>query len=93
MEEEGLNFNMEIITGILLSLCGIVLVLFRQNQSLRSENKLNNLKIEDSKLEERQENIKKQKEVIEKNLQKLGEEKSEFLDDKQIVEYWNKDDK
>ena len=68
------------------ALLGGLFVLLKKNKDLESDKKLNDIKIEDVKLEAEQENIQEEKKKLEKQLKNLEKSKEEDVDD--IEKFW-----
>lgn len=71
-------------------LIGGFLILLKKNKDLESDKKLNDVKVEDAKLETKQNIIKEEKKALEKELKKIDSSKKEELNDKDIEEFWKK---
>jgi len=59
---------MEYVIGLLTVLVGGVLYLFNQNQKLKSDNKISETKIEDARLETKQENLNNEAKKVQSEL-------------------------
>lgn len=79
---------MEIIIGILALMGGTILVLLKQLNKLKSDKKLNDVKVADVKLEEKQNQVKEEKAKLKKELKKLEEHEAADLSDDAIEKYW-----
>ena len=82
----------DLIVTFLVGLIGAVAILLRRNRDLESDNKLNEIKVEDAKLETKQDFIVQQKKELERTLDDISKIQSEDLSDEEIVEYWSKKD-
>ncbi len=80
--------------GILLSiLTGILAAIFvikKENEKLKNNELIHDLEVEDSKLETKQEEIVKQKNTLNRELEELDKIQAPNLEDSQIENYWNK---
>jgi hypothetical protein len=82
----------DLIVTFLVGLIGAVAILLRRNRDLESDNRLNEIKVEDAKLETKQDFIVQQKKELERTLDDISKIQSEDLSDEEIVEYWSKKD-
>jgi hypothetical protein len=79
---------MQYVIGIITVLVGGVLYLFNQNQKLKSNEKISETKIEDAKLETKQDVIVEKISEVKSDLSKLTEQP---VNDKQTAEdFWSK---
>lgn len=80
--------------GILLSiLTGILAAIFvikKENEKLKNNELIHDLEVEDSKLKTKQEEIVKQKNTLNRELEELDKIQAPNLEDSQIENYWNK---
>jgi hypothetical protein len=79
---------MEVIFGILTLMGGAILVLLKKLGKLESDKRLNDIKVEDVKLEEKQNQVKEEKQELKQQLAEIDDQKSESLSDEGIEKFW-----
>jgi hypothetical protein len=79
---------MEIILGILALMGGTIFVLLKQVGKLSSDKKLNDIKVADTKLEEKQAQVQEVKSKLQDELKKVDEQKAAELSDNDIEKHW-----
>jgi|688.fasta_scaffold274830_2 septal ring factor EnvC (AmiA/AmiB activator) len=78
----------EFLIGLLTALIGAVFVLLKHNDKLKSDKKLNDVKVEDAKLETKQEAIQEKKKELKTQLKELDNAPKEDLSDEEIENFW-----
>jgi len=69
------------------ALIGGILILFKKNKELESDKKLNDIKVEDAKLETKQEILQEEKQRLVSELKQADKPKKD-LSDSQIEDFW-----
>lgn len=78
----------EFIIGLFTALIGAVFVLLKHNKKLKSDKKLNDIKVEDAKLETKQEAIQEKKKELKDELKELDKAPKQDLSDTEIEDFW-----
>lgn len=78
----------EVIFGLITALIGAVFYLLNENGKLKSDKKLNDIKVEDAKLETKQEAIQEKKKELKDELKELDKAPKEDLSDGEIEDFW-----
>jgi septal ring factor EnvC (AmiA/AmiB activator) len=78
---------MEYVLGIFIAMGGVIFALLKINNNLRSKNKIKDIEIADAKLESEQNQIKKEKQKLQKELASLNTKK-EIVSDEDVEEFW-----
>lgn len=80
----------EILIALATGVGAAILLIIKENKKLKSDKKLNDIKVEDAKLETKQESIKASKKELDKFLKEIDKEVMKDLSDKEVEDYWNK---
>lgn len=78
----------EFVIGLFTALIGAVFVLLKHNDKLKSDKKLNDIKVEDAKFQTKQEVIQEQKQELKNQLKELDKVPKEELTDEEIEDFW-----
>lgn len=80
----------EILIALATGVGAAILLIIKENKKLKSDKKLSDIKVEDAKLETKQEAIKTSKKELDNFLKEVDKKVLKDLSDKEIEEYWNK---